>query len=93
MNRKQLLLLILPLSRPEGIFDKTKAICGLGCSFRGIVENFVAELYSGTRGILSGFFIIRVVLFVAVFCDCDGDCYCWRGRKQQRRTFRKGTVL
>ena len=28
----------------------------------GIVENFVAELYAGTRGILSGFFIILVVL-------------------------------
>ena len=27
----------------------------------GIVENFVAELYAGTRGIPSGFFIIRVV--------------------------------
>ena len=28
----------------------------------GIVENFVAALYAGTRGILSGFFIIPVVL-------------------------------
>ena len=29
----------------------------------GIVENFVAELYAGTRGIPSGFFIILVVRF------------------------------
>ena len=32
----------------------------------GIVENFVAELYAGTRGIPSGFFIILVVLVLIV---------------------------
>ena len=39
----------------------------LTMSVFGIVENFDAALYAGTRGILSGFFIIPVVLVAMVF--------------------------
>ena len=43
----------------------------------GIVENFVAELYAGTRGIPSGFFIILVVLVEILSKDVVGRvCNC-----------------
>ena len=45
----------------------------------GIVENFVAELYAGTRGIPSGFFIIRVVLFTFVG-GTSGFYLSWRNK-------------
>ena len=49
--------------RCSGTYSLLGRYRALTMSVFGIVENFDSALYAGTRGILSGFFIILVVRF------------------------------
>ena len=56
-----LFLFLKDAVRCSGTYSLLGRYRALTMSVFGIVENFVAALYAGTRGILSGFFIILVV--------------------------------